>query len=144
MRYTFWLLHHMRSYINHLAIVIGKRELSHVRRLRHFSSSVNSFFKRARPMGLDVWFLGWTLRLLPYFMCANSEGSGEAAHMHRLAWAFTGRLCDKYHNLMGWPICPQKDAMYSFNATLKIIRTWTPEKIAVIILKFKQCGFTKE
>ena len=33
-------------------------------------------------------------------MCANSEGSGEAAQMHRLVWAFTGRLCDKYHNLM--------------------------------------------
>ena len=31
-------------------------------------------------------------------MCANSEGSGET-------WAFTGRLCDKYHNLMSWLIC---------------------------------------
>ena len=33
-------------------------------------------------------------------MCANSEGSGETAPMRRLAWAFAGRLCDKYHNLM--------------------------------------------
>ena len=33
-------------------------------------------------------------------MCANSEGSGETARMRRLAWAFAGRLCDKYHNLM--------------------------------------------
>ena len=38
----------------------------------------------------------------PYFMCANSEGSGETARMRRLARAFAGRLCDKCHNLMGW------------------------------------------
>ena len=35
-------------------------------------------------------------------MCANSEGSGETARMRRLACAFAGRLCDKYHNLMSW------------------------------------------
>ena len=57
---------------------------------------------RSHPMGLDVWFFGQTLRLLPYFMCANSEGSGKTVRMHRLARAFAGRLCDKYHNLIGW------------------------------------------
>ena len=31
-------------------------------------------------------------------MCANSEGSGET--LRSLAWAFAGRQCDKYHNLM--------------------------------------------
>ena len=35
---------------------------------------------------------GWTLFLLPYFMHANSEGSGETARMRRLAFAC--RLCD--------------------------------------------------
>ena len=35
-------------------------------------------------------------------MCANSEGSGETARMRRLAWAFAGCLCDKYHNLTSW------------------------------------------
>ena len=35
-------------------------------------------------------------------MCVNSEGSGETAQMCRLAWAFTSRLCGKYHNLMSW------------------------------------------
>ena len=35
-------------------------------------------------------------------MFANSEGSGETAQMRRLTWAFTGRLCDKYHNLISW------------------------------------------
>ena len=34
-------------------------------------------------------------------MCANSEGSGYTVRKRRLAWAFAGRLCDKYHNLMG-------------------------------------------
>ena len=59
---------------------------------------------RSHPVGLDVWFFGRALRLLPYFMYANSEGSGETARMCRLAWAFDGRLCDKYHNLMSWLI----------------------------------------
>ena len=43
--------------------------------------------------GATRLIFGQTLRLLPYFMCANSEGSGETA---RIAL----RLCDKYHNLM--------------------------------------------
>ena len=30
-------------------------------------------------------------------MCVNSEGSGQTAQMRRLAWAFAGRLCDKYY-----------------------------------------------
>ena len=38
-------------------------------------------------------------------MWANSKGSGKTAHMCRLAWAFAGRLCDKYHNLMSWLTC---------------------------------------
>ena len=53
-------------------------------RLWHFSSSVNSFFKRAS--GAKCLIFGQTLRLLPYFMCANSKGSGETAWMCRLAW----------------------------------------------------------
>ena len=57
----------------------------------------------SHPVGLDVWNLVGTLvRLLPYFMCANSEGSGETVRMHGLAWAFAVRLCYKYHNLMSW------------------------------------------
>ena len=40
--------------------------------------------------------VGRILHLLPYVMFANSEGSGETARMRRLAWAFAGRLCDKY------------------------------------------------
>ena len=59
---------------------------------------------RSHPVGVRCLIFGRTLRLLPYFMCANSEGSGETARMRRLAWAFVGRLCDKYHNLMSWLI----------------------------------------
>ena len=53
---------------------------------------------RSHAVGLDVWFL------VGYFLCTNSEGSGETARMRSLAWAFTGRLCDKYRNLMSWLI----------------------------------------
>ena len=52
---------------------------------------------RSHPVGLDVWVFGRTLRLLPYFMCANGEGSGETARMRRLARVFAGRLGDEYH-----------------------------------------------
>ena len=54
--------------------------------------------------GARCLMFGLTLRLLLYFMCANSEHSGETAQMHRLAWALAGRLCDKYHNLICWLI----------------------------------------
>ena len=37
-------------------------------------------------------------------MCTDSEGSGETEHRCRLALAFAGCLCDKYHNLMSWLI----------------------------------------
>ena len=52
-----------------------------------------------------------SLRLLPYFMCANSEFSGETAWMRRPSWAFAGRICDKYYNLMSF------------------VRTWMPVKL---------------
>ena len=52
--------------------------------------------------GARCLIFGQTLRLLPYFMCANSDGSGETARMRRLTWAFPCRLCGKYHNLMSW------------------------------------------
>ena len=58
----------------------------------------------SHPVGLEVWFFGRTLRLLLYFMGANSEGSGETARIRRLAWAFAGRLRDKNHSLICWLI----------------------------------------
>ena len=70
------------------------------------SSSLNSFLNaHMQPSsGVRCLIFGQTLRLLPYSTSANSEGSGETARMCRLAWAFAGHLCDKYHNLMRWLI----------------------------------------
>ena len=63
-------------------------------------------------LGVRSLIFGRTLHLLPYFMCANSEGSSETAGMRRLAWAFAGCLCDKYHNLIvvfkNWKECNRK------------------------------------
>ena len=50
-------------------------------------------------IGARCLIFGRTILLFPYVMCANSKGSGETAQMHRLARAFAGHLCDKYHNL---------------------------------------------
>ena len=58
---------------------------------------------RIHPVRLHVLCLV-SIRLLPYLVCANSEGSGETAQMRRLAWAFAGCLCDKYHSLTNWLI----------------------------------------
>ena len=67
--------------------------------------SDHSSTSSAQPSnGARCLIFGQTIRLLPYFMCANSKSSGETAQMRRLAWAFAGRLCDKYHNLMSWLI----------------------------------------
>ena len=43
--------------------------------------------------------------LLPYFIWASIEGSGEFVHMRRLIWAFTARICNKYQNRMSWYVC---------------------------------------
>ena len=58
-----------------------KLKLSQVMRLWYFSSS---FFSNSHPQpssGARRPICDWTLRLLPYFMCANSEGSGETVQM---------------------------------------------------------------
>ena len=68
---------------------------------------------RRHPVGLDLCLIfGRSLRLLPYFMCANSEGYDETARMRRLARAFAGRLCDKYRNLMSWLKCARLNILY--------------------------------
>ena len=53
------------------------------------SEALNSTSRYLNDL-LNIDF-GRTLRLLPYFMCENSEG-------------FADRQCDKYHNLMSWLI----------------------------------------
>ena len=53
---------------------------------------------RSNPVRIDVPSSTSILHV------CESEGSGETARMRRLAWAFAGRLCDKYHNLISWLI----------------------------------------
>ena len=70
--------------------------------LWYVSSSAIQTRMHSHPVGARSLMFGRTLGLFPYFMCANNEGSGETARMHRLALAFADRLFDKYHNLMSW------------------------------------------
>ena len=68
--------------------------------------------KRSHPVGLDVWFL---VGPVVYFhtLCERIAKAlvrlrgCETARMRRLAWAFAGGLCDKYHNLMSWLNLPK-------------------------------------
>ena len=66
---------------------MSKKHLSQLMRLWHFSSSVtHSSNTHEQPSnGVRCLIFGRTLRQLPYFMCANSEGSVETARMRRLA-----------------------------------------------------------
>ena len=60
-----------------------KQQMSHVMRLRYFSSPQTHSSNALTPpsSGTRCPIFGRTLRLLPYFMCANSEGSGKTAQM---------------------------------------------------------------
>ena len=69
--------------------------------------------------GATCLMFGRTLRLLSYFMCANSEGSGETARIRRLARAFDGCLCDKYHYLMRWLVLKFSETAYCSREVLK-------------------------
>ena len=71
----------------------------------HVVAHICNRWNLQRYFSMDLWLpRHWTktIKYINCFMCANSEGSGETAQMRRLAWAFTGRLCHKYHNLMSW------------------------------------------
>ena len=57
------------------------------------SHEIMALFFFRKPSGDRCLIFDRTLPLLPYFMCANSKGSGETARMPM-------SLCDKYHNLM--------------------------------------------
>ena len=51
------------------------------------------------PVGLDVWIL---VGPFVYFHTSCVWTAKALERLRRLAWAFAGCLCDKYHNLMGW------------------------------------------
>ena len=52
---------------------------------------------RSYPVGLDVWVL---VGPFIYFHTSCVRTAKALARLRRLAWAFTGHLRDKYHNLM--------------------------------------------
>ena len=54
--------------------------------------------------GAKGLYFGVTLHLHPYFVKASSEGSGVSGRMHRLTRVFAAHRCDKYWNLVYWPI----------------------------------------
>ena len=63
---------------------------------------------RNHPVGLDVWFL---VGPFVYFHTSCVRTAKALVRLRKwagspdsrsLAWAFVGRLCDKYHNLMSW------------------------------------------
>ena len=110
-------------------------------RLWAFSSSVNSFLtnKHAQSSnGAKCLIFGRPFRLLPYFMCANSEGSGETARMRRLAWAFTRRLRDKYHNLMSWLNCMKSTISVQQNLLSATFIFWPQDFVYYLEITFHQ------
>ena len=58
-------------------------------------------------VAVGVWAssINFGLNLHPYFVYASSKDSGVSAHMRRFVWASTACWCDKYWNLVRWPIC---------------------------------------
>ena len=85
-------------------------------------------FKRACAaiQWLDVGFL---VGLFVYFHTSyvrTGEGSGENARMRRLAWAFSGRLREKYHNLISWLkyAFGSHRVPYLVSTTVKYITIW--------------------
>ena len=66
----------------------------------------------SHPVGLDVWFKVW---LFVYFHTSCVRTAKALERLCRLSRVFTGRLCDKYHNLMSWLI----DS--SFSATVSVV-----------------------
>ena len=52
---------------------------------------------RRDPVGLEVWLM---VRPFVYFNTPCVRTAKALARLRRLVWAFAGRLCDKYHNLM--------------------------------------------
>ena len=71
--------------------------LSHLMRLLHFSSSLNSFFKRMCAA------IQWC-SMSDFWSDPSSTSTIHVCEQERPWRDCTDRLCDKYHNLMSWLI----------------------------------------
>ena len=74
---------------------------------------------------------GRTFRLLPYFMCANSKGSGETARMHR-------GEAEVENHFEGWTflLLPSQECTIHFI----ISKLLSGKKRYVLKFGFKMCG----
>ena len=99
-------------------------------RLWHFLPSEKLILQmrmRSHPVGLDVWFL------VGYFVYFRTSCVRTAK---ALAWAFAGRLCDKYHNLMSWLIYPTNPWWYSLLDSVWTPSSWYPGMVSGFISEF--------
>ena len=77
-----------------------------VLRLRQENFIIKSNARLFGEWDVKIWKLAWNfLNSAPqttndYF----SHSSILEMHMHRLDWSFTGRICDKFYNLICWVI----------------------------------------
>ena len=56
------------------------------------------------PSGTLSLTLAMHLHLQSFYVYVSSYASGKTAGVCRLVWAFTGRMFERYHNLMNWLI----------------------------------------
>ena len=80
----------------------------------------------SHPVGLDVWCVrtAKALAILP-----------ETAQVRRLAWAFAGRICDKYHNLMSWLISSIDQCLSTINCHDE---SWNLRNLQIFMWHFNQ------
>ena len=56
-------------------------------------------------VGLEVKRLARAfIHISPYFVYVSSEHFGEFAHLHKLTLPLAARRCNRYQNLISWPI----------------------------------------
>ena len=102
--------------------------------------------KRSHPGRLDVWLLVWPF---VYFHTSCARTAKALAKLRRLAWAFTGRLCDKYHNPVSWliywfPWNIEYEIMYNDMGRVKWIWYLLPMRAAKVQASLHICAVLPE
>ena len=85
----------------------------------------------SHPVGLNVWF---SVGPFVYSHTSCVRTANALARLRGcagwLAWAFAGRLCDKYHKLMSWLIFNDTDCQWlqeENTSTLKVLVVSPPK-----------------
>ena len=91
---------------------------------------------RCHPVGLDVWFL---VAPFVHFRTTCMRTAKALARLRGCAWAFAGRLWNKYHILMRWFVSPLMDGwvrvLRPFNSISVISRRWKGEHERLCAMK---------